>query len=225
MDFSRLSLEHYSENVIPDSFDCGNESLNEFIKTEEVGRYEAELLGCTTVILLDRSVVGFYTISNGSLRLSDFEQKKHDSVFGSLPIAEIPAILVGRLAVIREKQNSGIGKFVVGEIVRYAFKCADDCAVRLLVLHAERESSGFYRRMGFRAMPESQKEMKKAAATGRRTMYLDLKKIKDEARVSKGRRGLTVNGIRAKFGSRPRIDFEGIPVVNLWVHHSVSRGH
>ena len=179
MDFSRLSFEHYGEHDIPGSFDCGNESLNDFIKTEEVKRFETELLGCTKIIMLDKSVVGFYTISNGSLRLSDFDQKKHDSVFGSLPVAEIPAILVGRLAVLKENQKYGIGKLVVGEIVSYAFRCADQCAVRLLVLHSERESSGFYRRMGFRNMPESRAEIVRAEATGRRTMYLDLKTIRD----------------------------------------------
>lgn len=188
MDFSRLSLEHFDKHDIPDSFDCGNKSLNEFIKTEEVKRFETELLGCTKIILLDRSVVGFYTISNGSLRLSDFDQKRHDSVFGSLPTAEIPAILIGRLAVIKEMQKSGIGKFGIGEIVRYAFRCVDHCAVRLLVLHSERESSEFYRKMGFRDMPESPKEAVRAEATGRRTMYLDLKKIRDETFASESRR-------------------------------------
>jgi GNAT superfamily N-acetyltransferase len=193
LDFSRLSLEHYNEHDIPDSFDCGNKSPNEFIKTEEVKRFETELLGCSNIILLDKSVVGFYTISNGSLRLSDFDQKRHDSVFGSLPIAEIPAILVGRLAVIQEKQKYGIGRFVIGEIVRYAFRCVDHCAVRLLVLHAERESSGFYRKMGFRDVPESRKEMARAEATGRRTMYLDLKKIKDDTDASRRRRKPTAS--------------------------------
>ena len=48
-------------------------SLDEFIKTEEVKRFETELLSCTNIMLLDKSVVGFYTISNGSLRLSDFD--------------------------------------------------------------------------------------------------------------------------------------------------------
>lgn len=183
MNFSLLSLEHYSKHAIPNSFDCGNKSLNDFIKTDEVKRFDAELLGCTKVILLERSVVGYYTISNGSLRLSDFDQRKQSSVFGSLPIAEIPAILVGRLAVITEKQKYGIGKFVIGEIVRYAFKCTDHCAVRLLVLHAERESSEFYRKMGFRDMPESETEKSKAAATGRRTMYLDLRGIRDQTQA------------------------------------------
>lgn len=188
MDLSGLSFEHYREREIPDSFDCDNESLNEFIKTDEVKRFEAELLGCTSIILLDKVIVGFYTISNGSLRLSDFDQKRHDSVFGSLPIAEIPAILVGRLAVVKEKQKSGIGKLVIGEIVRYAFRCMDRCAVRLLVLHAENRSAGFYRKMGFRDMPESPKELARSASTGRRTMYLDLKKIRDQTGVSRRRR-------------------------------------
>ncbi len=188
MDFSRLSFEHYKEHEIPDSFDCDNESLNEFIKTDEVKRFEAELLGCTSIILLDKIIVGFYTISNGSLRLSDYNQKKHNSVFGSLPIAEIPAILVGRLALVKEKQKSGIGKFVIGEIVRYAFRCVDHCAVRLLVLHAEHESIGFYQKMGFRQMPESPKELARTASTGRRTMYLDLKKIRDQTGISRNRR-------------------------------------
>jgi len=188
VDFSKLVLEHYDAHEILSSFDCGNKSLNDFIKTNEVKLFEDELLGCTRVILLDGVVVGFYTISNGSLRLSDFNQKRHDSVFGSLPIAEIPAILVGRLAVVKEKQEYGIGKFVIGEIVRYAFRCADHCAVRLLLLHAERESSGFYRKMGFRNMPESDAEVDKAAATGRKTMYLDLKKIKERAEASSPRK-------------------------------------
>lgn len=183
MDFSRLSFEHYDEHEIPRFFDCGNKHLNEFIKTDEVRRFESELLGNTKVILLENGVIGFYTISNGSLRLSDFDQKKGESVFGSLPIAEIPAILIGQLAVMKEKQKCGIGKFVVGEIVRYAFMCVGHCAVRLLVLHAEREASEFYRKMGFRCMPESEKEKAKAEGTGRRTMYLDLKKIKERNQV------------------------------------------
>jgi len=163
------------------SFDCGNEHLNEFIKTDEVKRFEADLLGNTKVILLDNAIVGFYTISNSSLRLSDFDQKRGNSVFGSLPIAEIPSILIGQLAVVKDQQKSGIGKFVVGEIVRYAFQCLNHCAVRLLVLHAEREASEFYRKLGFSYMPVSEKEVTKSASTGRRTMYLDLKTIKEKS--------------------------------------------
>ena len=178
MDYPQLRFERFSvRHEIPKSFDCDDKSLNDFIKTVEVRKFEEDFLGRTTLTFLDNRFVGYYTISNNVVQLKEYDQSKDDSVFGQLPVADLPAILIGRLAVDKPMWKRGIGSLMIGEVARYGCGCAGHCAIRLVIVHAMERPVAFYKKNGFRFMPESETESKRNEGKSTRMMYMDLKPL------------------------------------------------
>ena len=158
--------------------------MNDFIKTDEVGKFEEEFLGKTTLVFFKDRLVAYYTISNNVLRLKEYDQSKDDSVFGQLPIADLPAVLIGRLAVDKPMKRRGIGSLMIGEVARYGCGCAGDCAIRLVFVHAlkTKDAIAFYKANGFHFMPKSETENERIKGKSSRMMYMDLKPLIIESR-------------------------------------------
>lgn len=181
IEYSELSFSPLTaDTVIPESFDCGSGTMNEFILTDEAREYEKELLGKTTLVHLGPHLVAYYTLSNDAFRLKDLQGLKIGSPLDDLPVGVIPAVFVGRLAVDKKWKRRGIGSHIIHEALSYAAECASKrCAIRLLMLHAKKDAVGFYERLEFKRTPESPIEASRFSGQGLRTMYLDLKTIID----------------------------------------------
>jgi hypothetical protein len=83
-------------------FDCGDPVINRWFQKHAIAN---EKLGFTRthVYLLNNQVLGFYTLSAGSVDISPTELNAN-----SAP-EPIPAILLGRLAVAKAQQGVGLG--------------------------------------------------------------------------------------------------------------------
>lgn len=93
------------------SFDCGEDSINNFIKTK-VNQWTKK--GLSTCWILESesrdSIVGFYTLSATSLT-SDVAVV---AGVGGLPSEiPIPGVLIGRLAVDRKHHGQGLGRILL----------------------------------------------------------------------------------------------------------------
>lgn len=65
---SSLSFEPFkADTANVKSFDCGNDELNEFLRTDEVKEFEREHLGKTTLVYCSGELAAYYTIYAGSL--------------------------------------------------------------------------------------------------------------------------------------------------------------
>lgn len=63
-------------------------------------------------------------------------------------------MLLGRLAIDRKAQGSGLGRLLVRDAILSTLVAADRIGVRLLLVHALRdELAAFYAALGFRASP------------------------------------------------------------------------
>ena len=69
-------IRRLGNGEIVSSFDCGDEDLNDFILNESV-KYRQARLAVTYVIEVRNSnhVVGFFSLANDRVSLSDFENK------------------------------------------------------------------------------------------------------------------------------------------------------
>jgi GNAT superfamily N-acetyltransferase len=156
-------------------FNCGNDSLDRFIATDEVDEFEEAGLGRTYLVLHEGVLIGFYTLSNASLRV---EYVRGERPF-SRPVEErvdaFPAVMIGRLAVAREWQGRGVGRHMIDLIVPEALLQGRRSGVRLLILEALPDSVAFYERCGFTIVKETRRERGRR----NRTMFLDLRPLDD----------------------------------------------
>lgn len=66
----------------------------------------------------------------------------------------VPATLIGRLAVDRNVQGKGIGKFLVRDAILSTLRAADSIGIRILLVHAIHENAAeFYSGLGFQPSP------------------------------------------------------------------------
>lgn len=101
-------------------FDCGNESLNHYLK-KKMGKESAKRL-CMPFVLVDpevdnKKVLGYYTLSPNSIPKQDLTAKyKKDN-----PYADVPVILLGRLAIDGSLHGKGWGEFLLLDALYNAF--------------------------------------------------------------------------------------------------------
>jgi hypothetical protein len=68
--------------------------------------------------------------------------------------ADLPAILLGRMAVERRHQGNGLGAAMLEQFITKAIEVSEIVGVRLVLVHAKgQQAKGFYRHYGFVESP------------------------------------------------------------------------
>lgn len=97
------------------------------------------------------AVIGFYTLSAGEIARIEVA----GSLRRNMP-DRIPGILLGRLAVDRHWQSSGLAKALLKDAVERSVAVSRQIAARILFVHAiDERAAAFYRHFGFAALPVS----------------------------------------------------------------------
>jgi GNAT superfamily N-acetyltransferase len=144
----RLSSDHERE-----SFDCGKELLNNFLKRLAT-QYRKKNLGQTYVIATpDKRVIGYYTISTSRV---DFDNVP-DDLRRQYPQIPIPVVLLGRLAVDKAFQSQGVGRTLLVKALHQAGELAETVGIAAVEVHAiDDEARGFYLKYGFTSLTDDQ---------------------------------------------------------------------
>ncbi len=128
------------------AFCCGDEDLDRYFATQ-AGQDMRR--GFANVIVAVRpgseEVLGYYTLSAASANLGDLP----DTLKSKLPrYGQVPAVLLGRLAVDRTVQKHAVGTFLLADAVKRAHR--SELAWALFLVKAKNErASDFYRHFGF----------------------------------------------------------------------------
>jgi len=131
-----------------DTFESGVAALDEWLK-RRARRNEAEGASRTFVICVERRVVGYFSLSAGSI----LHATATGRVRRNMP-EPVPALLLGRLAVDRTWQGKGLGADLLRDAVLRAIVAAETVGVRAILVHAiSDEAKSFYERHGFRPSP------------------------------------------------------------------------
>jgi ribosomal protein S18 acetylase RimI-like enzyme len=132
-------------------FDCGNAELNRWLCEHAAASQKADLAR-TYVLLDDVTVVGYLSLTTGSIR-PEAAPKRYTR---GMPRHPIPTILIARLAVDRRQHGKRIGSRLLAQALRIAVIASGAAAARLVVVDAiDDRAAAFYRRWGFIDVPEN----------------------------------------------------------------------
>ena len=135
-----------------DDFDCGEESLNDFLR-RYARQNDAKDIS-RTYALLDGDcpeIVGYYTICSGSVSFRSLP----DDMARKLPRYPIPTAHIGRLAVDRRHQGKKLGALLLTDALKRIRGAADKMgihAVTVQALHAK--AAAFYKAFGFQSFKD-----------------------------------------------------------------------
>lgn len=130
------------------SFECGEPSLDEWLRRFAWANHAAGFAR-VYVTCREQRVVGYYSLGAFSILR---EHATERAAKGGQ--SQIPALLLGRLAVDRSEQGHGIGAALLRHAMVMAVTASERHAVRALVVHAvDQHARDFYLRYGFETSP------------------------------------------------------------------------
>lgn len=101
------------------------------------------------VITDERRVVGYYALAAGAVTAIEAP----GNVRRNMP-EPIPVMVLGRLAVDRERQGQGLGLDLLRDAILRTLQVAEIAGIRALLVHALHEQAAtFYAHAGFRPSP------------------------------------------------------------------------
>jgi len=129
-------------------FDCGDESLNEWL-IQRALRNQGDGASRTWVVADGDRVVAYYASSTAALARG----RAPGRVRRNQP-DPLPAMLLGRLAVDREHQGRGLAAALLKHFLLKALEVSQLTGLRLVLVHAkDSQAAAFYRRFEFESSP------------------------------------------------------------------------
>ena len=133
---------------ITDNFDCGVSSLDQWLRRQAL-KNEASGASRTFVVCFGKEVVGYYALATGSVVRQEAPGKIKRKM-----TEPIPVMVLGRLAVDRHWQGSGLGSSLLRDALFRTFNVSKQAGVRALFVHALSDAAkAFYLRYGFLESP------------------------------------------------------------------------
>lgn len=143
-------LERLSGTHELSDFRSGNDGLDFWLAEHALASQRMDSAR-TFVLVDDAGVVGYFSLTMGSVRRAEAPQK----LVRGLPAYPVGVALLARLAVHTDHQGGGIGALLLSEALRKAVAAGEAVAARLVVVDAIDESAArFYTHHGFLAVPE-----------------------------------------------------------------------
>jgi ribosomal protein S18 acetylase RimI-like enzyme len=147
-------------------FTCGNEALDRYLKTQARQDMQRNLAQVFVLLTEDqKSIEGYYTLSSGSLLLTELP----DDLHSRLPhYPKILVTLLGRLAVDVRFQGQKIDAFLLVDALQRAARQTEEIASMAVVVDAIDEAAvAFYQKFHFLSLPETP-----------RTLFIEMATIK-----------------------------------------------
>ena len=143
------AIEKLRREHLLDSFDCGKEDLNRFLKRQAWNSQQAHSAQ-TYVLAKDLRVLGYYSLAAGSVT----HEEATERVKKGLARHPIRVILLARLAVDASIHGKGLGSALLKDALLRTAQAADSIGARALLVHAKDDSAkAFYEHFTFEASP------------------------------------------------------------------------
>lgn len=140
-----------------EGFDCGEPALDDWLRKHA---RQAEAGGSARVYVTtdDGSrVVGYYALSAAHVHPDDATERL---MKGQARGRAVPVVLVGRLAVDRRHQGSGLGRSLLQDIVVKSVRASSIIGARAIVVDALSDQvASFYERFGFERSPSDPRHL------------------------------------------------------------------
>jgi GNAT superfamily N-acetyltransferase len=133
-----------TEHHLTDSFSCGTESLDQWLKRRAL-KNQLQGASRTYVVCEAGRVVAYYALASGALCSADATGR----VRRNMP-DPIPVVVLGRLAVDTALHGQGFGRALVRDAGLRVLQAADAIGIRGLTVQAlSNEAKVFYEHLGF----------------------------------------------------------------------------
>jgi len=130
-------------------FQCGIEPLDRYIRERAAADAKKSVSVCYVLTAHDdpSTIIGYYTLSNLSVEVTGLPS----TLQKSLPkYPQIPATLIGRLAVSSDHSRQGFGEHLLLDALKRAYGARSVIGAALVVVDAKDESAAnFYAQYGF----------------------------------------------------------------------------
>ena len=139
------------------AFSCGSEALDNYLKTQASQDVAKRFAACFVLTPDGKTVAGFYTLSQYSVDLV----KLPEEIVKKLPkYPEVPATLVGRLAISERFRGQRLGEFLLLDALFRCLQQSKQVASAAVVVDAKDEAAKrFYEHFGFLSLPETPKRL------------------------------------------------------------------
>jgi ribosomal protein S18 acetylase RimI-like enzyme len=160
-----FAIEALTRGHERESFDCGEPALNDYLR--QYARQNQERgIGRTFVAVPEgkRRVVGFYTLSAGSVEFADmpYELRRR------LPRYPVPVAHLGRLATCLSVRGQGLGETLLFDALLRTLRVAEEVGIVALEVRAKTEQvRAYYQRYGFHSMLDDRLHLYLPLATAR----------------------------------------------------------
>ena len=142
-------IEKLRREHLLDSFDCGKEDLNRFLKRQAWNSQQANSAQ-TYVLTKDLRVLGYYSLAAGSINHDEATER----IKKGMARHPIPVILLARLAADVSVHGKGVGSALLKDALLRSAHAADTIGARALLVHAKDDSArAFYEHFNFEASP------------------------------------------------------------------------
>jgi GNAT superfamily N-acetyltransferase len=135
-----------------DGFDCGEESLNRWLRQR--ARHNERQGGSRTLVVCpeqSNEVIAYFCLSAGAVVLAEVPGGLRRNMPDPLPV-----VVLGRLAVDRRHQGQGLGRALVADALSRSLQARRLIGARAVLVHAiDEQAAKFYRSLGFRPSPIS----------------------------------------------------------------------
>ncbi|CCU71708.1 GNAT family N-acetyltransferase [Thalassolituus oleivorans] len=148
---SVLIIERLKADHNKSAFSCGNAALNNYIRRQakqDETRNVARVYVATNQDT-PNEIIGFYTLSNLAIDLSTLPLH----LLKKLPKHPLPAVLLGRLAVVDNHQGEGVGALLLADAIKRVLEVSQHVGVYAVVVDAiDDQAARFYQHFGFKKL-------------------------------------------------------------------------
>lgn len=161
----KISVKLLEKKYDKNSFDCGYNLLDDYLKKQARQDVERDLSAC--FVLIDEADVinGYYTLSANSIKRDELPENLLKKLPPSYP--DLPAVLLGRLAIDKRLQGKGYGEILLIDALKRCYEISESLGtIAVIVDPIDENAQKFYDKYGFILLPTSKK------------MFLPMKTIK-----------------------------------------------
>lgn len=165
-----VTIRRLEESDDAESFDCGDEPLNNYVQRHAWTNQQKISIGVTYVAVDDsapHAVLGYFTLATSSVPRDRLPKK----YVRGLPPYDLPLILLARLAVDKRFSGRGLGHALISEALKITLRVAEEVGCRYVLTDAYRDKAAWYARYGFLPLVAD-------ADSERQKMFLDVRTIR-----------------------------------------------
>jgi len=145
--FEPLTRKHDRE-----AFSCGSEPLDRYLKTQ--ARQDASRGFAAPIVAVTggKTIIAYYTLASYSVGVRELPE---DETKGLPKYPDVPATLLGRLAVDQEFRGQGFGGHMLLHALKRSYDLSAEIASFLVVVDAKDDTAiAFYEHYGFKRLPD-----------------------------------------------------------------------